>query len=145
MSKTVLITGGSRGIGKGAAELFHKNGYNVVINYNKSEKEALSLAESLPGSIAVQGDVSKEEEVKAFNKIEYVYQELEFQPNMEYEELILNLHRTKILLNESLETIKKYKNNDYNYNSWRFPETSSKDIFGRYHSRENWPFNIFRD
>ena len=65
MSKTVLITGGSRGIGKGAAELFHKNGYNVVINYNKSEKEAFSLAESLPGSIAVQGDVSKENDVKA--------------------------------------------------------------------------------
>ena len=93
----------------------------------------------------IHGGKYREEEVKAFNKIEYVYQELEFQPNMEYEELILNLHRTKILLNESLETIKKYKNNDYNYNSWRFPETSSKDIFGRYHSRENWPFNIFRD
>ena len=65
MTKTVLITGGSRGIGKGAAELFHKNGYNVIINYNNSEKDALELAKSLPGSIAIRGDVSKEEDVKA--------------------------------------------------------------------------------
>lgn len=64
MSKTVLITGGSRGIGKCAAELFYKNGYNVVINYNKSEKEALELSDSLSGSIALRGDVSKENDVK---------------------------------------------------------------------------------
>ena len=65
MSKTVLITGASRGIGKSAAELFYKNGYNVVINYNKSEKEALELASSLAGSLALKGDVSKEADVKA--------------------------------------------------------------------------------
>ena len=64
MSKTVLITGASRGIGKSAAELFYKNGYNVVINYNKSEKEALGLASSLSGSLALKGDVSKEADVK---------------------------------------------------------------------------------
>ena len=65
MSKTVFITGASRGIGKSAAELFYKNGYNVVINYNKSEKEALALSESLKGSIALKGDVSNEDDVKA--------------------------------------------------------------------------------
>ena len=45
--KTVLITGGSRGIGRAIARLFAKNNYNVVINYNKSEEEAKSLLKEL--------------------------------------------------------------------------------------------------
>ena len=63
MSKTVLITGSSRGIGAAAAKLFYENGYNVVINYNNSEKEAKELAASLPGSLLLKGDVSKEQDV----------------------------------------------------------------------------------
>lgn len=64
MSKTVFITGSSRGIGKRAAELFYENGYNVVINYNSSEKEASELSQKLSGSIALRGDVSSEKDVK---------------------------------------------------------------------------------
>ena len=63
MSKAVFITGGARGIGNAMAKLFYKNGYNVAINYNKSEKEALSLKEELPGILILKGDVSKEEDV----------------------------------------------------------------------------------
>ncbi len=46
-NKTAVITGASRGIGKAIAEVFAKNGYNVVINYNHSEKDALNLKEEL--------------------------------------------------------------------------------------------------
>ena len=63
--KTVLITGASRGIGREAARIFHENGYNVIINYNKNEKAALELKSMLPNSIAVKADVSVESEVKA--------------------------------------------------------------------------------
>ena len=63
MTKTVLITGSSRGIGAAAAKLFYENGYNVVINYNNSEKEATELASLLPGSILLKGDVSKKQDV----------------------------------------------------------------------------------
>ena len=63
MAKTVLITGSSRGIGAAAAKLFYENGYNVVINYNNSEKEATELASLLPGSLLLKGDVSKEQDV----------------------------------------------------------------------------------
>ena len=62
--KTVLITGASRGIGRDTARKFYKNGYNVVINYNNSEKAALDLQSELPGSVIIKADVSNEADVK---------------------------------------------------------------------------------
>lgn len=41
--KTAIITGASRGIGREIALSLAKNDFNVVINYNKSEKEAVDL------------------------------------------------------------------------------------------------------
>ncbi|MBR2327724.1 MAG: glucose 1-dehydrogenase [Clostridia bacterium] len=58
--KTVVITGASRGIGAETARLFSKNGYNVVINYNKSEQAAFKLASELENAVAVKADVSTE-------------------------------------------------------------------------------------
>ena len=43
--KTAIITGGARGIGKDISIALAKKGYNVVINYNTSEKQALELKE----------------------------------------------------------------------------------------------------
>ncbi len=40
MKKVVLITGGSRGIGKATAIEFAKNGYNIIINYLSDDKSA---------------------------------------------------------------------------------------------------------
>lgn len=39
-NKVVLVTGSSRGIGRATIIEFAKKGYNVVINYISSEKEA---------------------------------------------------------------------------------------------------------
>lgn len=68
MKKTVLITGSSRGIGAATALKFGDMGFNVVINYNKSEKEALEVLEKLRGknvsAIAIKADVSKYDEAK---------------------------------------------------------------------------------
>lgn len=65
--KTVLVTGASRGIGKAIATVFAENGYNVLINYNNSEKEALDLYNELKSrGLSVdtyKADVSKKEEV----------------------------------------------------------------------------------
>ncbi|SJU43563.1 elongation factor P 5-aminopentanone reductase [Clostridioides difficile] len=41
--KTVLITGGARGIGKAMSKAFAKEGYSVLVNFNKSENEAKEL------------------------------------------------------------------------------------------------------
>lgn len=65
--KTAIITGASRGIGKCTAELFARNGYNVIINYNSSEKEAKELENKLLSEglnvSAYKADVSKSYEV----------------------------------------------------------------------------------
>lgn len=70
--KTVLITGGSRGIGKCIAENLAKDGYNVVLNYNKSGKQAKEIQKDLEEQgkkIEIyKADVSKREEVKKMVK-----------------------------------------------------------------------------
>ena len=70
--KTALITGGSRGIGKCIAENLARDGYNVVLNYNKSEKQAKELQKRLKeDGINIEifkADVSNREEVKKLVK-----------------------------------------------------------------------------
>ncbi len=44
--KTVLVTGGSRGIGRACVLAFAKSGAQVAINYNRSEEEALKVLEN---------------------------------------------------------------------------------------------------
>ncbi len=61
--RNVLITGGARGIGAATARAFAALGDRVIINYNKSKKEAEELAEEL-GGIAIYADVSKPDEIK---------------------------------------------------------------------------------
>lgn len=66
--RTILITGGSRGIGKCLVENLAQEGYNVILNYNKSEKEAKEIQNNLKEKgfkIEIyKADVSKRKEVK---------------------------------------------------------------------------------
>ena len=67
-----LVTGASRGIGAAIAGELAKNGFRVFVNYNKSEKEAVSLAEKI-GGIAIKCDVSKSDEVAEMIRITKKY------------------------------------------------------------------------
>lgn len=60
--KTVLITGGSRGIGRAMVELFSQQGYKVAFTYKNSEMLAKILAETT-GAIAIRADSANEDEV----------------------------------------------------------------------------------
>lgn len=79
--KNIIVTGGSRGIGKCLVENLAREGHNVVLNYNKSEKQARLIQKELleEGYIIeiFKADVSKRKEVKeliefALNKFQYI-------------------------------------------------------------------------
>ncbi len=59
---TVLITGGSRGIGKAMVELFSERGYSVAFTYKNSDSLAKELSEKT-GALAIKADSSVEGEV----------------------------------------------------------------------------------
>lgn len=68
MKKTVIVTGGSRGIGAAIVSLLAKEDYNIILNYNKSEEIAKKMQEeftSLGKTVEIfKADVSKREEIK---------------------------------------------------------------------------------
>lgn len=76
MKKTVLITGGARGIGKAIAIKFSKLGYKVVISYNKSEQLAKQLQSELSKEnkdiYICKADITKKDEIE--NLVEFALQ-----------------------------------------------------------------------
>ena len=60
--KNVLITGGTKGIGKACAELFSKKGYRVFIIYRSDDEAAKALSQNI-GCIAYKADISSYSEV----------------------------------------------------------------------------------
>jgi 3-oxoacyl-[acyl-carrier protein] reductase len=66
--KVAIVTGASKGIGAGIAKSFAAAGASVVVNYASSREGADRVVKEITGSggkaIAVQGDVSKADDVK---------------------------------------------------------------------------------
>ena len=69
MSKTIVITGGSRGIGRATAVLCAQRGWSVALQYRGNRaaaEETVGLIEQAGAqALAVQGDVSSDEDVIA--------------------------------------------------------------------------------
>lgn len=80
--KHILITGGSRGIGRACAVMAGQRGWSVGVNYAGNEKAALETVQAVQKAggrgIAIQGDVAREADViamfdaseKAFGKLD---------------------------------------------------------------------------
>ena len=61
--KRVLISGGSRGIGRAIVEAFAANGDNVAFLYRSRDEEAAKVAEAF-GAVAIKADVRDPVEVR---------------------------------------------------------------------------------
>lgn len=76
--KTVLITGSSRGIGAEIARRLSDDDYRIIINYNKSEREAKNLESEIrknhKDALAIKADITKFKEVhNMFKEVERKY------------------------------------------------------------------------
>lgn len=72
MKKTVLITGGSRGIGAACVKKFASEGCNVAFLYERDDEAAKKTAEE-NGALALRCDVAEENQVAAAAKDAAVY------------------------------------------------------------------------
>jgi 3-oxoacyl-[acyl-carrier protein] reductase len=68
MSRAVLVTGASRGIGRAVARVFAASGDRVAVHHRDSPDLAHALLADLPGTghLVVRGDVADAAEVAAF-------------------------------------------------------------------------------
>ena len=77
--KVVLVTGGSRGIGKEVAKVYAENGYDVAINYVSDKTDVEGIKKELQDlgvkCLMVKADVSNREEVEKM--VEEVISEFE--------------------------------------------------------------------
>ncbi|MEV7039962.1 SDR family oxidoreductase [Amycolatopsis sp. NPDC051061] len=66
---TLIVTGGSRGIGAAICSLAGSRGYDVVVNYSGDPAPALAVADEVRShgrqAVAVRADVSVEDDVRA--------------------------------------------------------------------------------
>ena len=71
--KLALVTGSSRGIGRGIALELAREGANVVVNYKNQKEKAVEFARSIEAlgrrSLVVKADVSNQKEVLAMRDI----------------------------------------------------------------------------
>lgn len=101
---------------------------------------------SIPYGRLSNGSKLRETESRAFSKIEYTqhvfFNWYEYDPDS----LIVAYQNIKILLNEAIRDLDKYRHSNQDVNAWRNigPE-DSYILYEKYTSRKNWPFLFLND
>jgi glucose 1-dehydrogenase len=109
--QTAVVTGASSGIGKACALALGEAGANVVVNYHKDSAEADEVVKAIRDmgslAIAVQADVSKEEDVielfkrtfAEFDTVDILINNAGLQQDAPFEEMTLKQWQTVIDVN----------------------------------------------
>lgn len=130
MKKVALVTGGAKGLGEAICKYLAKDGYSVVVHFNKSLDEAKALLDQIrvdsPGSSIISADLKSEEAVGAmFKTISSRYKSLDllvnnvgnfvFRPfaqttNSQFRDLLeTNIYSTLYCSREALKIMRKQK------------------------------------
>ncbi|AJD91219.1 hypothetical protein JMA_19020 [Jeotgalibacillus malaysiensis] len=108
MDKTVLITGGTKGIGKFTALFLASRGYRIIVNYRSGAEHAMKLANELSDisnkeCVAIKADIaSKEGSLALINQIH----------NHGIEKIDILIHNAGPYIAE------RKKMTDYSYDEW---------------------------
>ncbi len=117
-NKNVLITGGSRGIGKACAELFAELGANVIITYKtniqKAEETISKLGSKNSRHSLFKLDISSPDNIKSF-----------------FEEMTKKYEKIDVLINNAAIYV-EHKITEVTYEEWQrlWNETISTNLIG---------------
>lgn len=130
MEKVALVTGGAKGLGKEIAIYLAKEGYSVIVHFNKSKEDAQRVLDQIkkdsPASSILSADLKNENEVSdMFKVIVSGYKSLDllvnnvgnflFKPfvkttNVEFRDLLeTNIYTTLYCSREALKIMRKQK------------------------------------
>jgi NAD(P)-dependent dehydrogenase (short-subunit alcohol dehydrogenase family) len=116
--KIVLITGGSKGIGKACAFRFAQDGANVFINYSRNDRKANETLQLINGkykdrAVIVKADMGNPEEIDRMWHI--------FKQSGNYPEVLI--------LNAAYQEKVRFEESDWNL----FQKTFSVNVFGNFY------------
>ncbi|UPM43232.1 3-oxoacyl-ACP reductase FabG [Halocatena salina] len=137
--KTCVVTGASRGIGRGIAEELGRAGGDVVVNYHTSEAQAHDVVDAIEESggnaIAVQGNVSEIDEMEAmcettrrvFGPAEVVVNNAGITADQTFDNMTTEEWQSvvSVNLNGAFNCIKAYFDDVYNADTGRVINVSS--------------------
>ncbi len=99
--RNVLITGASKRIGKSLALSLAKEGFNILIHYNKSEEEALRLKENI-SKYGVKASIFKAD----LTKLEDVYKLIDYALN-QFEGIDILINNASVYFETPLDDVEE--------------------------------------
>ncbi len=113
--RIALVTGGIRGIGKAVVEDLHKNGFFVIVNYRKKNKETekiiAEMSKNMKSLSFIEADISNKKNVeKMFKKIKAAHTHIDILINSAG---IIETSKDETLENITEESLNKYLDTNF--------------------------------